>query len=263
MPQVTWRARLPAAFAAVVPAVPPPHRFYCSLAHANLLRNPWLSLEGQMAERSARGGDVPGRARPPWLAINWLWGEPALEGLAVGEGAAIPRSPPPLPPYSPQVRPLRAQTVAALCVVQALLFRERACPPASLLRPSRPPGRARPPCAPQVPWPPPPPAACPCWCSRSIWWSSCSCGACPPAPPAPPWTPARRCCWRCARVWESSPRKVRPDGMQAADPLPRPTCLQVQAAARFDCEGVLQACVVLDNGQQAVPASYDERECST
>lgn len=85
----------------------PLHRLCCTLANANLLRNPWLTLEGQMEDRRTRGMDrAPGRAEPPWRvptgSNRWGWGPAAREGLHTPPGeAALP--PPPLPPYAPQV----------------------------------------------------------------------------------------------------------------------------------------------------------------
>ena len=81
---------------------------YGSLFHSNLLRNPWFSLEEQTAARRSRGQDVPGRAKTPWIAVGgghlWAWGELAAEGLTAEAGATPPMPPPPLSPFSRQVR---------------------------------------------------------------------------------------------------------------------------------------------------------------
>lgn len=117
--QTLWRARLPPGLAVALATAPPDathdpappgpmplHRLYCALANANLLRNPWLTLEGQMEERRSRGADTAsGRAEPPWRvpagSNRWGWGPSAREGLLTPPGeAALP--PPPLPPYAPQ-----------------------------------------------------------------------------------------------------------------------------------------------------------------
>ncbi len=116
--QTLWRVRLPPELAAVLAANPadaphgqplavPLHRLWCALASANLLRNPWLSLEGQMEDRRTRGADrTPGRAEPPWRvpagSNRWGWGPSARDGLLTPPGEA-PLPPPPLPPYAPQV----------------------------------------------------------------------------------------------------------------------------------------------------------------
>ncbi|KAL4444859.1 hypothetical protein ABPG77_003909 [Micractinium sp. CCAP 211/92] len=115
--QTLWRVRLPPELAAVLAANPadaphgqplavPLHRLWCALASANLLRNPWLSLEGQMEDRRTRGADrTPGRAEPPWRvpagSNRWGWGPSARDGLLTPPGEA-PLPPPPLPPYAPQ-----------------------------------------------------------------------------------------------------------------------------------------------------------------
>ncbi|KAL4425959.1 hypothetical protein ABPG75_009975 [Micractinium tetrahymenae] len=121
--QTLWRARLPPGLARVLApaqADSPPgasqawsvplRRLYCSLANANLLRNPWLTQRGQMEARRSCGADTtPGRAEPPWRvpagSNRWGWGPSAEEGLVTPPGeAALP--PPPLPPYTPQAGPV-------------------------------------------------------------------------------------------------------------------------------------------------------------
>ena len=134
--QAVWLPRLPPALAAAAwpgaatsggsPRLAP-HLLYLSLYHANLLANPWLSLEEQAAARNATGGDTSGRAKPPWLSVNaggWAWGAPALEGLTTEPGAELPRSPAPAPPFSQLVRARGAQRAAQRAAAHV------PCPPA-------------------------------------------------------------------------------------------------------------------------------------
>lgn len=123
--QALWLPRLPPALAAVLRAQAVAYRagggstgrdaarplhlptLYCALACTNLLRNPWLCLEEQLAARRSGGGDAHGRGKPPWLAVGgghrWSWGPAAEEGLRRGPGVPL-LPPPPLPPYQQRVR---------------------------------------------------------------------------------------------------------------------------------------------------------------
>lgn len=120
--QSLWLSRLPmlaASMRADSGGIPPLRlpKLYCELYNTNLLLNPWLSLEEQLAARRSDGGDVPGRGKVPWLALggghHWAWGEPAAEGLTTVPCADPPMPPPPHPPLP--------QQVGCLALLQAVL----------------------------------------------------------------------------------------------------------------------------------------------
>ena len=257
----------------VCPSLP---SLYFRTFNTNLLANPWLLLEQQVAARTSTGSDgVPGRGKTPWLAPNgghvWCWegGEP--QGLSLPGGEPPPMPPPPRPPFRRQVG--IASTARTACAAPSVCMPHQmpACCPLMLWLAVCRPATLPPPTA------GPPPVAGPrrrglqrrlgrlvVLVPRGRPGRGAG-GAARHAPPRRP-RPAGYLTTFCLRGESRSSSSVCSSSHPAkpSTQLPHPilhTQVQVWVAGRWDCPtGTYQARVALDDGLCPVPAGILERE---